>query len=108
MECDLIGRSILHAGIDEGRHAIHDDRRAAETALTVGAAWSGRERLMAPMHHVGADRMAPVHVSPDSSARVELVEEVIFPLPPEGTVGIIHPVVWRKQVVFRSQWVVCQ
>ena len=61
---------------------------------------------MTPVHHVRADGVAPVHVAPDGRVRIELIEEVVLALPPDGAVGVVHPVVRRQQVVLRAQRIV--
>jgi len=104
-EGDLVGRGVLHAGVNEGRHAVIDDRRPAEAPVAVRAAGRGRQgnRLVAPVHHVWAYGVAPVHVAPHSRIGIELVKEVVLALPPDGPVGIVHPVVRGQQVVLGAK-----
>ncbi len=101
-------RRVLDPGIDKGWDAVVDDGRPAEAAFAVGSAGRGSQRngLMVPVDHVGADGVAPVHVAPHRGVRIELVEEVVLALPPDGSVGIVHPVVGRKQVAGGAQRVV--
>src|SRR5438552_2063392 len=108
MQRGFCGRRVLDAGIDECWLAIEYDGRSAETTFAVCASGCGseRDRLMFPVDHVGADGMAPVHVTPHGGMRIELIEEMVLALPPDGTVGIVHPVVRREEMIFRTEWIV--
>ena len=54
--------------------------------------------LMAPVDHVRRYGVAPVHVTPNSGVGIELIEEVIFALPEDRAVGVVHPVVGREEM----------
>ena len=58
---------------------------------------------MMPMHHVSAGRVAPMHVAPYGRVWVQLIEEVIFALPPDRTVGVIHPIVLGEASGIRGE-----
>ena len=58
------------------------------------------------MDHVGADGVSPMHVAPNSCMRIELIEEVVLTLPPDWAIGIVHPVVRREQMIFRTERIV--
>ncbi len=60
------------------------------------------------MKHVGADGMAPMYISKMHDARTVLIEHVVFAIPVNRPVGIIHPVSGREQVILRTQNVVSQ
>ena len=108
VQCCLGGRRILHAGVDNRGLAVEDHRRSAEAAFAVGPAGRGRkrDRLVMPVHHVRADGVSPMHVAPHRRVRIELIEEVVVALPPDGAVGVVHPIVRRKQMKFRPKRIV--
>ena len=58
---------------------------------------------MLPVHEVAADRVAPGHVSPRVAERVVLVEEVVLALVVDQAVGIVHPVLRRREVELRPE-----
>src|SRR5438034_11762271 len=60
---------------------------------------------MAPMNHVWADGVGPVHISPNRGVRVVLKKHVVSAFPINGPVGDIHPVLRGKQMKLRTQWV---
>lgn len=46
---------------------------------------------MRPMHQIAAHRMAPVHIVPAKTIRIELVEQMVASLETTQAVRIIHP-----------------
>ena len=54
---------------------------------------------MLPIDQVFAPGMPPVQVAPFGAGRVELVKKVVFAIMEDGTVGVIHPVGWRGEVI---------
>ena len=61
---------------------------------------------MAPMHHVLAGGVCPVHVAPIRTVRVVLKEHVIAAIEVNGTVGIVHPVGGRQEVKLGAQRII--
>src|ERR1700722_11330195 len=61
---------------------------------------------MPPVHHVRTDGVAPMHVAPNRGVRIQLVEQVVLSLPPDRSIGIVHPIVRSEKVVLRPIGVV--
>ena len=95
----------LYTRIDDRGGAVVNDGAAAEHSILVGASGSGgeRDRLMTPVNHVIAGGVRPVHVAPDGSFRIVLVEHVIAAAIEDGSVRIVHPIVSGEKVILRPQ-----
>src|SRR6266498_3202255 len=63
---------------------------------------------MLPMHQVGADGVAPVHISMERLIRIVLVEHMILAVPVDQPVRVIQPVCRRQVVIDRAMGVLCQ
>ena len=76
------------------------DRAAGETAVGVVPAGSGGESYgeVAPVNHVFAYGVGPVHVAPDCGVGVVLEKHVVEALPIDGGVGVVHPILGWEQV----------
>ncbi len=85
------------AGLAEAARVllVHDDRPGED--LRVRGRLHG-ERLLGPLHEVGARRVAPGHVAPVAPVRVVLVVEVVGPVVEDEPVGVVHPVLGRRVV----------
>ena len=83
----------LDAGVDDGRVSVEEEAAAGEASLSVGAVGGGGEGdgLAGPVDHVGTGGVGPVHVSPDGSVGVVLVEHVVLAAIVNGGAGIVHP-----------------
>ena len=99
-ECGAVGGDGFDAGIDDGGGAVVVDGAAGEAAVGVVAAGSGSERdwEMAPVNHVVADGVIPVHVAPDGGVGIVLEEHVVLAAPVDGAVGVVHPVLGGEEV----------
>jgi len=99
------GRDGLDAGVEKRSGAFMDHSAAREAAVRVGAAGCGRkgDREVAPVEHVRADGMGPVHVAPNGGARIVLEEHVVTALPVNRAVGVVHPVAGRKEMELRAE-----
>ena len=75
---------------------IHD--RAAREAPVVELPGIKRGRPFLPVHQVGADGVAPVHVAPVPAVGVVLIEEVIRTRVPDQPVGVIEPAAAGREV----------
>src|ERR1700719_2089698 len=60
---------------------------------------------MAPVNHVFADGVGPVHVAPDGRVGIVLIKHVVGVVPENWGVGIVHPIFWREQVELRAEWI---
>ena len=60
------------------------------------------------MHRIVTDRMPPVHIVPYSVLRVMLIKEVVFAIPLNDAVWIIHPICRWQKVIEQAVWVVGQ
>jgi len=94
----------LDAGVEEVRCVVVDDGAAGKAALGVGTAGSGGERYRKalPVHHVGANGVDPVHVSPDGGMRVVLMKHVVLAAPVDGAAGVVHPAAGWLEVEGRA------
>src|SRR6266446_5959307 len=94
----------LHTCIENRRGAAIVHRASGETPIGVVPAGSRskRNRQMAPVNHVLAHRVSPVHVAPDRGVWVVLEKHVVAALPIDRAVGIIHPVFGGEQMIFRA------
>ena len=57
-----------------------------------------RERLLLPVHEVGAGGVAPAHVAPAGAVRVVLEEQVPRAVVVDQAVGVVHPVPLGREV----------
>jgi len=104
LQCPVLqvvaGGGALHlalrgvAGVVQRRLAGDQGEAAGEAAARIRAARRRRQRdrLVAPMHQVGAARVAPVDVAPLRGVRVVLVVEVVATGVEAQAVGIVDPV----------------
>src|SRR5579859_30068 len=53
---------------------------------------------MAPVDHVVADGVIPMHVTPNGGVGVVLEKHVVKTVPVNGAVGIVHPVFCGEQM----------
>ena len=72
--------------------------RAAGINHVVAVFGNGQWEML-PVHHVGADGVAPTHVSPHLALGVELIKEVVLTLVEDHPVGIVHEVLGRREVI---------
>ena len=83
------------AGVRHVQLAVLLDGAAREaSALGVVVVWlAGRQRhrQLGPVQQVVADRMAPMHLSPEPAIRVELVEEMVLAPVIDQTIGVVDP-----------------
>ena len=97
-------------GVEDGRHAIDDDRAAAPAAVAVrpGRARRQRRRQVLPVQQVGADRVAPFGIAAERAhvLGVVLVEEVVAPAVMDRAVGVLDPPGGRQEVEARPVAVV--
>ena len=59
----------------------------------------------APVNHVVADGVIPVHVAPDGGVGIVLEEHVVFAAPEDGAVGVVHPVFGGEEVELGAEGV---
>ena len=80
---------------------LADQGSAAKAADAVRSVrfWRQRHRMVDPVHEVGAGGVAPLNEIPVGTIRVVLVEDVITALPEQGSVDVVHPRGWRREVV---------
>ena len=78
---------------------------AGEAAVGVVPAGSGSEGYweMAPVNHVFAYCVGPVHVAPDCGVGVVLEKHVVEIFPIDGGVGVVHPVFGGEEVELRAE-----
>ena len=97
-------------GVEDGRHAVGDDRAAAPAAVAVRSGGAGRQRRrqVLPMQQVGADRVAPLGIAAERAhvLGVVLVEEVVAPAVMDRAVGVLDPPGGRQEVEARPVAVV--
>src|SRR5689334_21569356 len=55
---------------------------------------------LAPMQQVRANGMSPAHVAPLIAKGIELEEKMIFPMKINEPIGIVRPVLARREVHF--------
>src|SRR5882724_8543814 len=98
-------RRFLNSGVENGRDAVVVDSAAGEAAVGVGPAGRGgkSDRQVAPVNHVFADGMVPVHVAPDGGVGVVLEKHVVEAVPENGAVGIVHPIFRREEMELRAK-----
>jgi hypothetical protein len=60
---------------------------------------------MAPVNHVVADGVIPVHVAPDGGVGIVLEEHVVFAAPEDGAVGVVHPIFGGEEVELGAEGV---
>src|SRR6266511_3372659 len=63
---------------------------------------------MLPMHQIGADGVAPVHVGVERFMRIVLVEYVILAVPVDQPIRVVQPVCRRQVVIDRAMGVLGQ
>src|SRR5207249_5251685 len=103
----IAGGETLHlgknAGVDQSWDAIVYKSRSGKAAVLVRAAGCRRQShaQVLPMNQVFAARMPPVHISPICAVGIVLIKEVIRALPEQGSIGVIHPVGRRQEMVLR-------
>src|SRR5882724_111917 len=100
-------RSSFHTRVQDRGGSVVVDGAAGEAAVGIVPARSGSKRdgHVAPVNHVFADGVIPVHVAPNRGVRVVLIEHVVEAVPENRAVGIVHPVSRRKQMELRTKWV---
>ena len=96
------------ARIDQIQLPVLFDRAAGEASslrvVVIAFARRKRDGQLLPMHQVIADRMPPVHLRPEAAIRVELVEEVVFPLEIDQAVRIVDPSAGAHEMVSLTAW----
>ena len=99
-----------NARVNQVRRIAVEHRTAAEHAITIVSTGRGRKRnrFMLPVDHVRADRMRPMHRSPERTVGVVLKKHVVTILIEDRAIGIVHPIGRREQMVLRPSWVRCQ
>jgi hypothetical protein len=99
------GRDGFYSRVDEGWGPAIDYGTAGEAS--VGVVPSGRgskcNRHVAPVNHVRAHSVGPVHVAPNGRAWIVLEKHVVAAFPENGTVRIIHPIFGRQQMKLRAK-----
>ena len=96
-EAEAVGIAV----VDQGRNPFPVDQGpAAEAADAVRSVILGRQRhrMVDPVHEVGAGGVPPLDAVPVGPVRVELVEDVVAPLPVDGAVDVVHPGGGRREV----------
>ena len=58
-----------------------------------------RHRMVDPMHEIGTGGVTPLNEIPVGAVRVVLVEDVVTALPEQGSVDVVHPRGWRREVI---------
>jgi len=61
------------------------------------------DRQLLPMHQIGADGVAPMHVAPVPAVGIMLIVEVILTVIEDQPVGVIIPAALRREVELRAQ-----
>ena len=93
--------AVRIAVVDQGRDPFLVDKSpAAEAADAVRSVILRRQRhrMVDPVHEVGAGGVPPLDAVPVGSVRVELVKDVVAPLPVDGAVDVVHPGGGRGEV----------
>ena len=62
-----------------------------------------RDRQLRPMQKILADRVSPTHVAPFISERVVLEKEVILAFEVNEPVGVVGPMLARREMVLRTK-----
>ena len=88
---------LVIARLKPGRILPIDDGRARPAAAP-DLVRRQRAGELLPVHQIGADRMAPVLVGPRPPRRLMLKAQVIDALVVEQSVGIVDPVLLRREV----------
>ena len=90
---------------ESGAVGLVDHDRAGEDVLDrtplVVERLGDRERLLLPVHEVGAGGVAPAHVAPAGAVRVVLEEQVPGAVVVDQAVGVVHPVPLGREVQVR-------
>ena len=60
-------------------------------------------RLRLPVQKVAADRMPPMHITPERAVRIMLIIKMIFPVLIDQAVRVVHPAVSRCMVIERTE-----
>ena len=106
-EGGLVWRDRFYAGVKDCCGAVVVDGAAGEAAFGVEAvgSWCQGDGEMAPVDHVVADGVGPVHVAPDGGARVVLEKHVVVALPVDGPVGVVHPIFCGEKMELGAKWI---
>src|SRR6266478_2304875 len=104
-ESRLFRSDSLHTRVQNCSGAVIVHRASGETPIGVVPAGirSKGNWQMAPVNHVLAHRVSPVHVAPDRGVWVVLEKHVVAALPIDRAVGIIHPVFGGEQMILRAE-----
>src|ERR1700676_1620025 len=100
-----LGCGGRHPRVDHSWFSMVEHSAPTENAVAVGSIRSRGygDPFVLPVDHVEAGSMRPIHVAPDWSLRIVLMEHVISPAKEDGAVGIVHPIVGGKQMVLRTK-----
>ena len=90
----------LAGGAEAAGIVLVHDRAAGEDHDAVF--FGERHGQFLPVDEVAADGVAPTHVAPGVAERVVLVEEVVFAVEPDQAVGVVGPVLARREMELRA------
>ena len=91
----------LRAIAESGRILMVDHATAAERHDSVF--FGNRQRQMFPVRQVATDGMSPTHVPPRIARGIVLVEEVVFAVVEDQSVGVVHPVDFGREMCLRTK-----
>lgn len=90
---------LLRAAQAAGVLAVDDDaaREHHFAVLLRDCDWK-----LIPMQQIRTDGVSPAHVTPLIAEGIELKEEVVFPVKVDEAVGIVRPVLARREMYLRT------
>ncbi len=104
-EGGAVFENFFNACVENGGGAVVIYGAPGEAAIGVVPAGSGRERdrQVAPVNHVWAYGVGPVHVSPDGGTGVVLEEHMVVAIPIYRAIRVVHPVFGREEMELRTE-----
>src|SRR5215470_13766873 len=103
----LLRLSVANTGVDNPRAAVarQDGAARVDVRLALVFGWAQSDRQVLPIHQVAAAGVSPVHVPPERTVRIELVEEMVPAAVKDGSIRIVVPVGRRMEVISGSLWI---
>ena len=65
-----------------------------------------RQRQMLPVREIPAHGVPPAHVPPRNPRRIVLIEQMVFAVVIDKSVGIVHPMDLRTEMILRPVWLI--
>src|SRR6185312_10783435 len=97
----LLGRTVADARVKEPRRTVASEYRSAgeDGGLAFVLGGSQRDGQMLPVDEVATASVPPMHVAPQRTVWIELIEEVMPAAIEHGPIGIVVPIGRRMEVV---------